>query len=390
MSSSKICDLIPLEADSSIKRLLSSHVKVLRAIHRYRFLQRKTPIPPTHLFRMGIIHTYDVGKAGTDTICKNVAECMAGMTFNFKWRQLAAVRFIYFFVIMAIKLVNIYKYWKQRKRDPASVLEFRNDLNGISGPLTSAVYNLGCELCTKPFEFGTLQTRMYPPEVTPKKVRISEILAAHPEDVVSVLKNSLYDNYALAIKDKLPIQPSFLSRSQNRSFVIKDEYFDSNNLACLYKKSIQPLDKKNRPSAVKFWSTKEGMHFRTNQALLHSRKKLDGRKPCLICLAKPRAAYACILCGASFCLECFDVFHNKEELTFRKTAKRKNRVVSDRLPSRGKRTEVHRSIEVQPKKLDFTSLENSPQSKKRKLESPKNNNSQVQELGAGHIKRRKS
>ena len=51
-------------------------------------------------------------------------------------------------------------------------------------------------------------------------------------------------------------------------------------------------------------------------------------------------------------------FHNKEELTFRTTAKRKNHVVSDRLPSRGKRyTEAHRSIEVLRKKLDFTSSE---------------------------------
>ena len=84
-------------------------------------------------------------------------------------------------------------------------------------------------------------------------------------------------------------------------------------------------------------------------------------------------------------------FHNKEELTFRTTAKGKNHVVSDRLPSRGKRyTEAHRSIEVQPKKLDFNSLGNSPQSKKRKLEPRNINNSKVQVLGTGHIKRRKS
>ena len=62
-------------------------------------------------------------------------------------------------------------------------------------------------------------------------------------------------------------------------------------------------------------------------------------------------------------------------------------VVSDQLPSRGKRySEAHRSKEVQPKKLDFTFLGNFLQVKKRNLEPPKINNSPVLIVGAGHVK----
>jgi hypothetical protein len=114
----ELVDLIPLEAHWKVQRLLASHVRLVRAVHCYR-IEIDKPIPPNKLFRIGIVNSYDIEKAGADGFCKDVAQAMKCMSSTLHWQQLAAARYLHMCAITTIKLYNVYNYvkWRPKERD---------------------------------------------------------------------------------------------------------------------------------------------------------------------------------------------------------------------------------------------------------------------------------
>ncbi len=82
---------------------------------------------------------------------------MRGSTWSLKWRQLAAVRFIYFFAVATVKLFSLYQFWmKIAPLAPtrSNLATFRAAMGVKCGRITDRMFDLGKCLLISPVKLG--------------------------------------------------------------------------------------------------------------------------------------------------------------------------------------------------------------------------------------------
>jgi len=322
ISDEELVSKIPEEADDDVKRLIGSHVRIIRALYRYQ-RQLGRAVAPTKLFRIGIVNSYDVGKAATDTFCKMIAEAQKGSTFTLKWRQLATIRFMYFCLLTSINLFSVYKYCNallaRGETGPLTLKSFRTGLRESSGRITDLVSDLAREMCEKPVALGALNAVVIKAtqQVTPMKRDEITPVCAKPDEVISYIRER-----AAKMKRELghvdfvcglPLSDDVLSPSTPEERRIKSTYLDRlAPIARSFKAKLPSLLKSKREKRIAYWNG-EGRDIRSSKYLLHFMVEIDvNRSECFSCKTLSRSTKECAMCGERVCQSCVSRFHSGE------------------------------------------------------------------------------
>ena len=314
---------IPAQAEPNVRALIASNLPMMRAVYLYQWRSTR-PIAATKLFRFGIINTYDIGKAATDTFCKMVSELMRGRTFAQRWYQLVTTRFSYFPIIAALNLNTVYSYWTERdksKDESTSLHGHRRAMRTQSGRITDAVVRVASKLFENPIAFERLGLPStahavvtttaatgdhFPFEVrcVHRKVMINELLkraqtrgiAVSQADFIKCIPAS-----SVIISDSTPSK-----RKIEEKYVVREE-----PVAHAFLNELPTLSNANvrRASLIKFWNSENGVLFRSNQNFWHHMELLQGRKNCHWCNSKTQVS-VCGVCGPRLCLTCEREFHD--------------------------------------------------------------------------------
>jgi SAP domain len=348
VSNEALISSIPSESPAHVKRLIASHVRVLRAIYRYWIKNQRAPIQPTKCFRFGIINSYDIGKAGVDNFCKDIAQAMKASTFCLKWRQLAAMRYMYMATIASIKTHTLYSYLKSRGSSSDSVVKFRSNVRKHGGRMTDAVVELALLILENPDqvsevmescseEVSTSKKRrsnsartssaMSIPPRTPSarsKITVRDIVALCPEIMyTAALENAKAHNRDIVSTDiyhGVVVAHSILS-STSPDVMVTEKYVKRiEGIALSILRLIQEkFVEKRSMTRIEFWDSIEGIRLRQSSDIVqHSiRKYPAARRTCVYCGSTTTFALQCGVCAEILCEDCNYAHHMGETIASR-------------------------------------------------------------------------
>lgn len=304
-------EYMPQEFDSCTRSVLATHLRLCRAVGNYR-KELKRPIPPTHLFRFGAIHFYDAGKGATDTFCRDICESLKNCTFNFHFRQTITIRFLYFFVISAIKLCRLAKSVRPEDDSSLSLTQFRSRIQREGKSVTTLIMRLADELRQYPFDLATgAALPRVPP--SPNASRIPPIIAAYPDEIKTYLEAACKERGVLpknCIKDGIPYHPQFVAATPGKSSVIDSKYRNPSKYQEAWKEKRELTN--NLKTRREFWIG-SGKEIRFLRYAVHVDLDLVNKNQCCVwCGNKNTAKRGCMTCGESFCKSgtCFQQFHD--------------------------------------------------------------------------------
>lgn len=319
---------IPPSCPQFVRRVVRSHVRLLRAIYKYR-TGMETPIPPTKCFRPTIINTYNIGKTGVDGFCKDIAGAMKNMTFNFNWRQLAPIRYVYMALVTSLKVGYQCEFLKEKGENvPKKVPQYRAELRKYMGKMVDCIGNFALELLERPIDISSAaiwsgsqrvagQPLTQSETPAPKTIEVSEVLGAFPEYLFAAVKSDRQNRFGRTrpvpgdFWDGLPIEGSYMSMTSPQPMV-HEKYLGRISDSVLHGAvKISRAEFKNQKNEKKweFWNSKTGRILRGCAMIMHSPIERTRGPKCFKCDASPNRPILCSFCGVTVCPDCLEEFH---------------------------------------------------------------------------------
>lgn len=316
---SEIIDRIPSSAPQAVRILLSSHVPLLRALMRWRDTNRdadneERPLPPTKVFRRGVVHFYNLGKTGVDSFCKDIAQVTNNRTSCLAWEQLAAQRYLYMCLVTGLKMAYTNSYVKSEyfmQRADMSLSEFRRQVRAFSGRITEQAYALSDEIFAFCRESVMVNIDPSPksPGNKPYDISYTQIRGAYPEKILQLVQKRCKDaNRPLSRIDfcsGIPLDDYVISATPN---VTLDAKYVEQVQKLVPQCGLIPFFNEGHISTrVERWNTLSGVALRTCKYILHGQVVRETRKECW-CGSKTHTIL-CVFCGVELCQSCFNNFH---------------------------------------------------------------------------------
>lgn len=208
--------------------------------------------------------------------------------------------------------------------------EVRRSSAAMHGPFVDAIFELSGALSRSHQPLGAISASMIEGNM-PISVRRATTSSSsnsskpsssgedfnvmHPESARKLAEQLNFDITSMPClpNSRIPYSRGAFSVTTPTKCILKSEYNGVSH-SVMYQSLLSELRTlRGKKEKLKFFSEK-GTRLRTATHLWHAQYRLDEPRTCFLCRAKRTARFECVLCGPSFCKQCFEIFHTQDSL----------------------------------------------------------------------------